>query len=105
MEREKDIETWLRRRIEHQSGMFLKFVSPGSGGVPDRICIMPDGRIIFCELKTAAGSLSKIQEYQIKKLIGMGQQCCIIYGMDGAREFLHDLNTRAINKMIYKGTL
>ena len=31
--------------------MALKFVSPGMNGVPDRIVLMPDGKMAFVELK------------------------------------------------------
>ena len=36
MEREKQIEKYLRLRIEERGGVCLKFVSPGQDGVPDR---------------------------------------------------------------------
>ena len=45
--RERTIEAWLRKKIETQGGVFLKFTSPGRDGVPDRIAIFPDASFTF----------------------------------------------------------
>jgi hypothetical protein len=78
---------WLRRRIRDTGGAFYKFVSPGNDGVPDRICILPGGQIIFVELKAEAGELSPVQDAQIRKLRGLGCRVEMVRGMDGARRF------------------
>ena len=49
---EKDIEKYLKHKIDAMHGLYLKFVSPGHAGVPDRI-ILIDGRIVFVELKAS----------------------------------------------------
>ena len=103
MDRERYIEAWLRRRIEDLGGMFLKFTSPGNDGVPDRIAIFPDGRLVFVELKAANGKLSKIQKHVCKKLIDMNQQVCVVYGMNGAKQFLEDMENHSRARWIYKG--
>ena len=48
---EKDIERHLREGIKSLGGWCLKFVSPGFTGVPDRIVLMPGGKLCFVELK------------------------------------------------------
>lgn len=101
MDRERDIEAWLRRRIEDLGGEFWKFTSPGRDGVPDRIAIFPDGRLVFVELKTERGRLSKVQAYVCKCLIDMHQRVCIVFGMEGAREFLQDMREASIGRWIY----
>lgn len=58
---ESQIENYLKREIEKLGGLCLKFVSPGNKGVPDRIIILPNGQIIFAELKTEKGKLSALQ--------------------------------------------
>lgn len=61
---EKDVEGYLRRRIRDRlGGMALKFVSPGLSGVPDRIVLLPGGRIVFVETKAPGKKLRKLQEY------------------------------------------
>lgn len=31
---ERDIEKWMREKIEQLGGVFMKWVSPGNSGVP-----------------------------------------------------------------------
>lgn len=99
--KESEIESWLKSRIEGLGGLFLKFVSPGTDGVPDRIAIFPDGRVVFVELKTATGKLSAIQNYQIRKLMKRHQQVCVIYGMAGAVKFLKDAMSFVVSSVAY----
>ena len=49
---EKCIEKHLVKGVKKLGGLCYKFVSPGTQGVPDRIIITAQGRIIFAELKT-----------------------------------------------------
>lgn len=102
MERERDIEKWLKKEIEGLGGEFWKFTSPGRDGVPDRIALFPDGRIVFVELKTERGQLSKIQAHVCKRLIDLNQQVCIVFGMEGAREFLQDMKDHSVGSWIYE---
>ena len=48
---EKDIESYLRKRVMAAGGLALKLVCPGFTGVPDRLILLPGGRICFAELK------------------------------------------------------
>jgi len=48
---ESALEKYVREKIKKLGGRAFKWVCPGVTGVPDRICIFPDGRIIFIELK------------------------------------------------------
>lgn len=52
---EKEIEAKLRQAVERHGGMCLKWVCPGWSGVPDRIILLPGGRIIFVETKRPKG--------------------------------------------------
>lgn len=53
---EKDIERKLRKMIERHGGRCLKWVCPGWAGVPDRLCLLPGGYIVFIETKRPTGS-------------------------------------------------
>lgn len=60
---EKDIERKLRTQVEALGGRCLKWVCPGWSGVPDRIVLLPGGRIYFVETKRPkGGELAKLQE-------------------------------------------
>ena len=49
--REKQIEQKLVRAVKNMGGIAPKFVSPGFDGMPDRIVLLPGGRIGFVEVK------------------------------------------------------
>ncbi|EPA6917233.1 VRR-NUC domain-containing protein [Escherichia coli] len=51
-ERENLIEKHLVAEVKKASGVAFKFVSPGRRSVPDRIVLLPGGRIIFVECKS-----------------------------------------------------
>lgn len=49
--REAVLEKKIVQAVRSKGGLCLKWVSPGYTGVPDRIIIMPGGRILFAEIK------------------------------------------------------
>lgn len=97
--REKEVEAFLKNEIRKLGGLLLKFVSPGNDGVPDRIAIMPDGRVWFIEFKAEGGDLRPLQEYWRVTLLDKQQQVAVIRGMDEARDFAAWLRTE------YKGAV
>lgn len=48
---ESELERKFCRFVKSEGGRAYKWVSPGETGVPDRICILPGGLVIFVELK------------------------------------------------------
>ncbi len=51
-ERESLIEKHLVAEVKKAGGVAFKFVSPGHRSVPDRIVLLPGGRIVFVECKS-----------------------------------------------------
>ena len=94
--RESTIETRLVREVKKLGGLCYKFTSPGSPGVPDRIIILPGGRIVFVELKTEIGRLANIQKWQIEELRKRGVIVRVLKGLDQVLEFLEDVKANAI---------
>ncbi len=88
MERERDVEKYLRRNLGSLGCLFLKWVSPGEDGVPDRILIMPGGKICFVEVKTDTGHMTGLQMMWQRKLRKMGCSAVTVYGMTGAKELI-----------------
>jgi len=84
---EKQIEEWLRKQVEKMGGEFYKFVSPGNNGVPDRIAVLPGGRIWFIELKADNGVVAPLQKWQLGKLTKLGANAIIIRGFDEAHDW------------------
>lgn len=48
---EKQIEQKLVRAVMAMGGLCPKLVSPGMDGMPDRMVLLPGGRMAFAELK------------------------------------------------------
>lgn len=84
---EKDIEKLFRDEIKKAGGKAYKFTSPGNDGVPDRIVMLPGGRIVFVELKTDTGKLSRLQELQCKQIAELGQTVRVLHGLAEVRDF------------------
>ena len=49
--REKTIEQKFRAAVKAAGGLAVKFTSPGFDGVPDRLALLPDGKMAFVEVK------------------------------------------------------
>lgn len=63
---ERRLEEKLVKAVRLNRGLCLKFTSPGTSGVPDRIVILPNGHVGFVEVKKpGVGRLSKMQAYWI----------------------------------------
>lgn len=89
---EKDIESFLKKRVEHLGGKCLKLPAVFEEGIPDRLVILPQGRIAFVELKRpTGGELSEMQRYQIKKLRKLGCNVYIVHNYAEVDKLLEDM--------------
>ena len=88
---ESNIERKLVDGVKKLGGMCIKFTSPGTPGVPDRIIITADGRIIFAEMKADRGRLSKLQEYTIAEMRKRGADVRIVKGVDAVNRLLAEI--------------
>jgi hypothetical protein len=77
---EKDIERKLKAAVARLGGLCLKWVCPGWSGVPDRIILLPGGRVIFAELKRPKGGVvADLQTFWRRRLQGLGFTVLLIY--------------------------
>lgn len=86
--REQTLERKIKEYVESRGGLFLKWVSPGYTGVPDRILLMPGGRISFVELKRPGtkDGLSPRQKRVAYLLRGLGFSVIRAASLDDIRE-------------------
>ena len=70
--RERDIERKLVTEVRKRGGLAVKFVSPGLDGVPDRLVLLPGGKIAFVELKATGKNMRPLQQKRAKQLVGLG---------------------------------
>lgn len=88
---ERDIEQGFRNFIKKEGGLALKFVSPGMVGVPDRLVLLPGGRICFVELKAPGRKLSLKQVKMAKRLESFGHKVWVIDGPEKITAFLQEV--------------
>lgn len=88
---ESKIEKRLKKEIQLIGGKALKFVSPGVSGVPDRIVLLPSGRIVFVELKAPGKKPRAIQEYRANELRTLGFDVRCIDSIEGIIEFVKEV--------------
>lgn len=75
---EREIEAYLVRRVALRCGRAYKFVSPGNAGVPDRLVILPGGKMFFVEVKAPGEKPRPLQVAQISKLERLGCQVFVV---------------------------
>ena len=92
---ERDIEKRLIKAVESLNGKCLKFVSPRTRGVPDRVVILA-GRIWFVELKTVNGRCSPVQRYMQKRLMKAGAQVRVLHSKEDVDAFIQEASYYAL---------
>ncbi len=88
---EASIEKRLVDGVKNLGGMCLKFVSPSMAGVPDRLIITATGEVIFVELKTEVGRLSKIQKLVIGEMRKRGADVRVVKGLAEVKALLAEI--------------
>lgn len=77
---ESAIERKLVLAARKRGGLALKFVSPGMDGVPDRIVLLPHGKLAFVELKAQGKTMRPLQVRRKEQLEALG---FLVYCVDG----------------------
>lgn len=86
---EKELERKLYKSVSKIGGLCIKINSPQNNGLPDRLCIFPDGDVLFVELKKPVGGIiAPLQKYQHKKLKRLKQTVVIIWTESDIRELI-----------------
>lgn len=76
--KERDVERQLIDEVKKRGGLCEKWIS-GTVGWPDRIVILPDGKVGFVEVKRPGEKPSPIQIYRHEKLRQLG---VVVYVLD-----------------------
>lgn len=89
---EREIEAKLRKLVKEHGGFCLKWSSPGSSGVPDRIVLLPGGRVYFIETKRPKdGELSELQKWWGGMIIKLGFPWLCIWDEDDLDYFKQEI--------------
>lgn len=70
--REKTLEQKFRAAVKTAGGLAVKFTSPGFDGVPDRLALLPDGKMAFVEVKAPGEKPRPLQLARHRQLRQLG---------------------------------
>lgn len=93
MESEKVIEKKLTLEVKKLGGLPLKFSSSFFTGIPDRIVLMPKGKIYFVELKLEGKKPTPRQVIVIEQLRNLGFKVFVIDTSQKLKMFLDEIQT------------
>ena len=89
--REKDVEQALVQAVKKIGGMCPKFVSPGTNGMPDRIALLPGGRMGFIEVKAPKQKPRPLQVWQHQRLRALGFPVFVLDDPEKIEEILTEI--------------
>ncbi|MBV1759442.1 MAG: VRR-NUC domain-containing protein [Dethiosulfatibacter sp.] len=88
---EKIIEQKLVKAVKVLGGIAPKFVSPGFDGMPDRMVLLPMGRIAFVEVKAPGKKPRPLQLARHKLLRDLGFKVYVLDSVAGIETILSDM--------------
>tara|TARA_B100001564_G_C20608135_1_gene656238 strand:+ start:493 stop:732 length:240 start_codon:yes stop_codon:yes gene_type:complete len=65
---EQQIQAKRIKQLEADGYYVIKLVKTNKNGIPDILAIPPNSDVLFSEVKTPKGKVSKLQEYRLKEL-------------------------------------
>ena len=90
--REKIIEKELVRAVKDKGGIAQKFTSPGFDGMPDRLVLLPGGRMGFVELKAPGKKPRALQMARHRLLRRLGFKVYVIDKIDQIDSVLEEID-------------
>ena len=92
---EKTIERKLVDAVRAAGGLCPKFVSPGMDGMPDRLILMPGGRVLFAELKAPGKKPRPLQLCRHAQLRARGFDVAVLDTPASVQRLMHRLTEKA----------
>lgn len=87
---ESQVERYLHSKVTANYGLCLKFVSPGTAGVPDRI-VIHRGRTMFVELKRPGEKPRPLQKEIARQMSAAGAMVYCLSTTDQVDRFVNEL--------------
>lgn len=88
---EKELERYMVCEVKKLRGVALKFISPTMAGVPDRIVLLPCGKIYFVELKSKNKKARPLQLAVHKIFKSLGQIVLVFDDKEKVRRWLDEI--------------
>ncbi|MDR1705185.1 MAG: VRR-NUC domain-containing protein [Clostridiales bacterium] len=89
---EKALERKLREAVKKAGGLAVKLTPVGLTGMPDRLILLPGGRVAFAEIKSAGKKPTALQQTRIAALRVLGFTAAVIDGEERLKGFLEELH-------------
>jgi hypothetical protein len=69
---EQQIQSKRIKELEDDGYYVIKLIKTNKNGIPDLLAIPPNANVLFSEVKTPTGKVSKLQEFRHKELKDKG---------------------------------
>lgn len=86
--KETTIESNFVKQVKAMGGMAIKLISPNFAGLPDRLVLLPHGRMFFVELKATGQKPRPLQIAVHRKLRELGFTVYVIDSNEKVKELL-----------------
>lgn len=91
--REKTIEQRLVKAVKNSGGIAPKLVSPGFDGMPDRLVLLPGGKIGFVEVKAPGKEPRPLQIARHRLLRRLGLKVFVLDDPEQIGGILDEIRT------------
>jgi hypothetical protein len=90
-ESEKNSEKFLIESVKNLGGWAIKLSAAFISGLPDRLVLLPGGRLYFVEMKSESKKPSAIQKIIHKKLTGLGFPVTVLDTKEKIKNFINTI--------------
>jgi len=88
---EKEIEMYLHKCIKQKGLTTLKFTSPNMAGVPDRVILLPDQKVVWVEVKRPGGKVRLLQQKRHLQFEALGHKVLVISTKQEVDDFVNKI--------------
>jgi len=88
---EKQVEQKLVKAVKAMGGICPKFISPGTDGMPDRIMLLPNGKIRFVEVKAPGKKPRQLQVVRHEQLEALGFPVSVLDSPEQIPEIIREV--------------
>lgn len=89
---EKAVERKLVEGVRELGGMAIKMLTDQFSGLPDRLVLLPGGRVLFVELKTTGQKPRKLQVSVHNALRAIGFRVEVVDTIEGVKKLLKEFD-------------
>ena len=90
---EKTLEKRFVTAVKTMGGIAPKLTSPGFDGMPDRLVLLPNGKVGFVELKAPGKKPRPIQTRRIEQLKNLGFKVYVLDNTDEIEVIINDIQS------------